>query len=122
MEFSKFHVYKEFVKQETLVNEFTRDGLTKVIKKLYKKIDSLVDTLAIPREHYAHIEKLSADELIKQANLMLTNMSEKSLVPKEALIKHVYENTSKEKAKMIIREGMSSSQLSSADRERENYP
>ena len=36
-----------------------------LIKKLYSKIDKLGDALAIPREHFLNIDKLSAEEVLQ---------------------------------------------------------
>lgn len=74
------------------------EGLQSIIKKKTKEIEQLQETLSVPRMHFRHIEKLSADEIVKQKNEILKEKSELMGIPVEDLMEKMYTNMAKKEA------------------------
>jgi len=66
--------------------ETVRDKLEQVIKKKENTIDDLKECLAIPRQHFKYIERLTTEEIVKQKTEILNEMSAEMGIPAEILI------------------------------------
>jgi hypothetical protein len=69
----------------------------------------LQETLSIPRQHYKFIERLTADETIKQKDEIIQKMSQQMGVPADQLIQKMYIKAGKAAAKKEVDEGLASS-------------
>ena len=58
-------MYREFVIYEIENNDQIVEALQEIIKKKSKEIESLQETLSVPRMHFRYIVKLSADQIVK---------------------------------------------------------
>ena len=70
-----------------------------IINQNQKQIDGLQETLSIPRNHFKNIERLTAEEIIKQKDIILEQMSKDMAIPKEQLVEKMYEKSAKKEAK-----------------------
>jgi hypothetical protein len=73
--------------------------LNRIINQKQKQIDGLQETLSIPRNHFKNIERLTAEEIIKQKDIILEQMSKDMAIPKEQLVEKMYEKSAKKEAK-----------------------
>lgn len=83
---NEFKKYKEYVQLEIDNYETVRDKLEQVIKKKENTIDDLKECLAIPRQHFKYIERLTTEEIVKQKTEILNEMSAEMGIPAEILI------------------------------------
>ena len=83
------------------------EGLQKVIKTKIKKIEQLEETLSVPRMHFRYIERLSADEIVKQKDIILKEKSELMGIPVEELMDKMYANMAAKEARKQVDELLS---------------
>ena len=58
---AKFKKFKSYIDFELSSAEAVCDGFVKLIEKKDKEIESLKETLSVPRSHFKYIDKLTAD-------------------------------------------------------------
>ncbi len=80
------------------------EGLQKVIKAKMKRIEQLEETLSVPRMHFRYIERLSADEIVKQKDIILKEKSELMGIPVEELMDRMYANMASKEARKQVDE------------------
>ena len=80
-----------------------REGLEKVIQRKENDIDELKEALAVPRQHYRHIENLEAEEIIKQKNEIVAEMANNMGVPEDKLLEVLYRAEAARKAKSEVK-------------------
>lgn len=102
----QYDKYKEFAIFELESHEMIREGLEKVIRKKEDEIDELKEALSVPRQHYKYIDNLSAEEIIKQKNEIIRDMSSNMGVPEEKLLEVMYKAEAAQKAKAKVQEAL----------------
>ena len=98
----KLQTYKELISYEVQAHEQARDSLEKVVKQKQREVDGLKEVLAIPRQHFKNIEKLTNEEIVTQKEKILDQMSKDMGIPVEVLVEKMYERTAKREAKKLI--------------------
>ena len=92
--------YHTFVQYELEASEAVIDGLQDEIKKRDNQIAALKETLSIPRQHFKHIEQLTADEIVKQREIVIKEKADEMGIPQDELLQRIYAKTARKKAKL----------------------
>lgn len=98
----KFQTYKELISYEVQAHEQAKDSLEKVFKQKQREVDGLKEVLAIPRQHFKNIERLTNEEIVTQKEKLLDQMSKDMGIPVEVLVEKMYERTAKREAQKLI--------------------
>jgi hypothetical protein len=69
-----------------------------LIEQKDREIDNLKQALSVPRSHFKYIEKLTADEIVKQKDAILKEKALLMGVPVENLLSTIYYNTARKLA------------------------
>lgn len=94
----QFTEFKKYVGIELEVHDCNREGLEKIVKGLNNKVDGLKETLAIPRQHFKNIDRLQVEEVLKQKDQLLAQMSRDMAVPVEVLVSQMYAKSARKQA------------------------
>jgi hypothetical protein len=78
-----YNKYKDFISNEFEVWESVKLGLEKIISKKEDEIEELKDALSLPRKHYKFIDNLTADQIVEQKNLIITEIARDQGIPPE---------------------------------------
>ena len=79
------------------------------VKKRDRRIESLKETLSIPRQHFNYIERLTEEEIEKQKNQILAEKAKELGVPLDQVISRMYYNTTRKVAQKLVDEGLADS-------------
>ena len=101
----QFEKYKEFIVFELESHENIRTGLEKVISKKEDEIEQLKDALSVPRQHFKFIENLTAEQIVKQKDEIVSEMAANMGVPPDKLLGILYKKEAAKRAKAEVEAG-----------------
>ncbi len=97
-----YNKYKDFISNEFEVWESVKLGLEKIIQKKEDEIEELKDALSLPRKHYKFIDNLTAEQIVEQKNIIITEMAKDKGIPPEQLLEQMYQKEAARKAQIEL--------------------
>lgn len=105
----QYNLYKEYVEIEVDNAENTIESLEGEVKKRDRRIESLKETLSIPRQHFNYIERLTEEEIEKHKNQILAEKAKEYGIPVDQVVSKMYYNTARKAAQKLVDEGLADS-------------